>query len=101
MFILSKVPFGNFFLTIWLTISFAIAAAPWISDGDSDTSSENAIDGTPKIAPSIAAATVPEYNTLIPTLAPIFIPAINNSGFSFIISRTPSLTQSAGEPSIP
>ena len=82
-------------------MSFAIIAAPLTSGGDSEISREIATDGIPKIAPSIAAATVPEYNTLIPTLAPIFIPAINNSGFSFIISRTPSLTQSAGEPSIP
>ena len=71
-----------------------------ISDDISEISSEIATEGIPKSAPSIAAATVPEYNTLIPTLAPIFMPDTNRSGFSLVISLTASFTQSAGEPSI-
>ncbi len=52
-----------------------------------------------KNAPSIAAATVPEYSTLMPALAPELIPETIRSGGRSINSRIASLTQSAGLPS--
>ena len=41
----------------------------------------NAIDGISFNIPSIAAATVPEYNIFFPTLAPLLIPETIKSGF--------------------
>ena len=52
-----------------------------------------------KKAPSIAAATVPEYNTLIPAFKPPLIPLTIRSGVSRQNSNKPILTQSAGLPS--
>ena len=50
-------------------------------------------------APSIAAATVPEYSTLIPAFEPELIPETIRSGGRGISSQIPSLTLSAGLPS--
>ena len=52
-----------------------------------------------KNAPSIAAATVPEYSTLIPAFEPELIPETIRSGGRCISSQIASLTLSAGLPS--
>ena len=65
----------------------------------SDSSSETAMLVILKNAPSIAAATVPEYSTLIPAFEPELIPETIRSGGRGISSQIPSLTLSAGLPS--
>ena len=52
-----------------------------------------------KKAPSIAAATVPEYKTLIPAFEPELIPETIRSGGRDMSSQIPSFTLSAGLPS--
>ncbi len=52
----------------------------------------------PRIVPSVAAETVPEYIILVATLAPKFIPEMTKSGGCFKIALTAILTQSAGVP---
>jgi hypothetical protein len=49
---------------------------------------------------SVAAETVPEYRTFIPTLAPLFIPEITKSGCLGKIEYSANLTESAGVPLI-
>ena len=48
---------------------------------------------------AVAAETVPEYRTLMPTFAPRLIPETTRSTGSRTSSRMPSFTQSAGVPS--
>ena len=40
------------------------------------------MEGTPRMAASVAAETVPEYRTLMPRFAPSFIPEITSEGDS-------------------
>jgi hypothetical protein len=55
----------------------------------------------PRIVPSVAADTVPEYIVLIAVFAPWLIPEMSKSIFlSFRSVCTASLTESAGVPSI-
>ena len=65
----------------------------------SDSSRETAMLVILKKDPSIAAATVPEYSTLIPAFEPELIPEMIRSGGRAISSQMASLTLSAGEPS--
>ena len=60
--------------------------------------SETATEGTLKTHPSMAAPTVPEYNTLIPAFDPWLMPEITRSGFLSINSFNASFTQSTGVP---
>ena len=53
----------------------------------------------PKNAPSVAAATVPEYSTLIPRFSPPLMPLTTRSGRRGQNSDIASFTQSAGLPS--
>ncbi len=57
-----------------------------------------AIDGRSFRAPSVAAATVPEYKTLTPTFSPPLMPLTTRSGWGQNLARA-SFTQSAGLPS--
>ncbi len=67
------------------------SASRWVSR-------ETASEGIPWIAASVAADTVPEYRTLIPTLAPRLIPETTRSTGPPASSQMPILTQSAGVP---
>ncbi len=59
---------------------------------------ETATDGTPRIVPSIAADTVPEYITSSPKFTPLLIPDTKmDGGFGKILS-TARFTQSTGVP---
>ena len=60
---------------------------------------EIAIPGTPSVTASIAAETVPEYNTSSPMLGPRFTPEKTKSGCSGMRAPRPSRTQSVGVPS--
>ena len=57
---------------------------------------DNAIEGTPDRAASIAADTVPEYMTSVPRLGPLLIPDRTMSGVKSSKASNASLTQSEG-----
>ena len=54
--------------------------AAWATSACSSNSSETATLVMPKKAPSIAAATVPEYSTLMPAFSPPLMPLTTRSG---------------------
>src|SRR6185503_9933653 len=61
-------------------------------------SCDTAIEGTPRIVPSIAAETVPEYNTSSPRFTPLLIPDRRRSGGVGRSFNTARFTQSTGVP---
>src|SRR5438876_239045 len=94
---LRRVSSGNSCSRIARASSTANAAATE-NVGVRNEPTETAMLGTPKIAPSMAPDTVPEYVRSRATFGPTLMPDRTTSGLAGSSSRIPSATQSAGVP---